>query len=79
MKMTGNEAADIIERFVNHTDGNWDWDDFISISVDDPEIESIRKECNRTHENFPPDSAKGWCNPQGVERLLELARKLRGL
>jgi hypothetical protein len=30
VKRTGIEAAETIERFVSGTDGNWDWDDFIS-------------------------------------------------
>jgi len=62
-KPTREDVAESIESFVNGGGGPWDWDNFISCSIADKELEEVR--INR------------WCDEPGVEALSELARGLR--
>jgi hypothetical protein len=54
MKMTREQVAKTIEDFVNGTSGKWDWDDFISIRLQDAELDAIRKKCVSVRDEFPP-------------------------
>jgi hypothetical protein len=45
--MTRTKLADLLEGFVNGTCGDWEWDDFLSVPHDDPEIEKIHERCEQ--------------------------------
>jgi hypothetical protein len=48
-KYTNTSAEDVagfIQDFIEGTGGDWDWDDFISVSIKDPKLESIRKQAS---------------------------------
>ena len=38
------EVAEYIRRFAEGTEGEWDWDDFENMRLDDPALEAIRHE-----------------------------------
>lgn len=42
-KLTAEEVARYLRDFLDGTGGEWDWDDFISIRLADPDLESIRQ------------------------------------
>jgi hypothetical protein len=67
------EVADIIERFLNGGGGTWEWDDFISLRIEDPELDAIRARCNETYE----DGHRGWCGPNGIAELTRIMQSLR--
>jgi hypothetical protein len=71
------EVMKAIEDFLNHQDGEWDWDDFISIPLDDPELEAVRMECLHLPDKFPPALKNEFCNKKGIERLAEIFQGLR--
>ena len=71
------EAADAIEALISQDDVFGDWDQFISNSVDDPELERIRLECTGLPQQFPPDAEGNYCNEAGIEILEGYARRLR--
>ena len=50
IKYTRAEVADIIEQFVDGTGGRWDWDDFTSTKIADPELDAIRVRCIELHD-----------------------------
>jgi hypothetical protein len=77
MKMTKAEVADEIEAFVEGTGGEWDWDDFIHIPIDNPELERIRLRCEKLPEEFPPSQSGYYCSSEGIRVLEEIARELR--
>jgi hypothetical protein len=77
MKMTKNEIADLIEAFIDGRSGDWDWDDFISIKQADPEIDSIRAQCAKIPEIFPPTEKGYYCAPDGFKALKGLVQNLR--
>lgn len=42
-KRTAAEVATYLRRFVEGGGGDWDWDDFTSVQIDDPQLEDIRR------------------------------------
>ena len=52
MKRTAAEVAKCLRDFIDGTGGDWDWDEFESVPIDDPELERIRREAA---EAAPPD------------------------
>jgi hypothetical protein len=66
-------VADIIERFLDGTGGRWDWDDFVSIAVDEPELEEVRQRCEATRDELYCDQ---WCGPAGFAELRRIIAHL---
>jgi hypothetical protein len=77
MKRTPEEVAKTIEGFVNGTGRQWDWDGFISIRLDDPELEAIRQRCIAIRDEFPPSDPRGYCSEAGLEVMRQILRDLR--
>jgi len=77
MKRTREEVAKTIEGFVNRADNQWDWDGFISIRIDDPELERIRQRCISVRDEFPPDKVTDYCSPAGMEVMRKMADELK--
>ena len=44
--------AVIIEQFLDGTGGRWDWDDFVSLRIEDPELDAIRLRCARLQDEI---------------------------
>ena len=72
------ELADLIEKFVNGTAGEWAWDDFISVKQSDPEIEEIRRRCAKLPVEFPPKRDREYCSEEGAAVLTDFVQLLRG-
>jgi hypothetical protein len=66
--LTADEVAEYLRNFISGKGGKWDWDDFESVSITDPDLERIRQEAFIAG---PP-------NPDLV-RLAELARQAEAL
>ena len=75
IRRTREEVADIIERFLEHSGGKWDWDDFTSVSIKDPDLERIRLTCLHLHDDNAPVGQ--YCDEAGLEMLREFVRLLR--
>ena len=41
---TAGEVETYLRKFLDGADGAWDWDDFTSIKITDPELDAIREE-----------------------------------
>jgi hypothetical protein len=78
MKRTREEVAKTIETFVSGTGRQWDWDDFTSIRIDDPDLEAIRKKCVAIPDEFPPANRTEYCSAAGLQAMRELAQSLHG-
>jgi hypothetical protein len=77
IQRTKVEVADIIERFLNGTGGEWDWDDFTSFGITDPYLDSVRIQCSELNVTFPPTEKGHYCSQTGFEIMRELAARLR--
>jgi hypothetical protein len=79
MKLTREEAADIIARFLAGKGEKWEWDDFTSVPVKgDRELDAIALFCNLVHDIYPPTKAGEYCSSEGVQVLRRIEGYLRG-
>jgi hypothetical protein len=78
MRRTAQEVASIIEAFVSGAGNQWAWDGFTSIRLDDPELESIRKQVIDLPTEFPPANPRDYCSEAGMEKMREIVAQLRG-
>ena len=77
MKRTPEEVANTIDGFVNCTGNQWAWDGFTSIRIDDPDLEAIRQKCVNMPIEHPPAHPRDYCNPEGMEKMRQMASELR--
>jgi hypothetical protein len=78
MKLTREEAANIIARFLAGKGEEWEWDDFTSIPVKaDPELNAIAFFCNLVRDIYPPDRAGEYSNSEGIQVLRRIEEYLR--
>jgi hypothetical protein len=77
VKHTTEYVIEEIEKFLNGTGGAYDWDDFTSIPIRDPHLNSIRIECAELRESYPPTSDDGYCGHEGLDRLREILDGLK--
>lgn len=77
MKRTIDEVISEITKFLNDKGGAHDWDDFISIPINDKELDAIRIECSDLRENYPPGEKRQFCSDEGLERLKVILRNLK--
>ena len=77
MKRTPEEVADTIEALVNGTGNQWAWDDFTSIRLDNPELESIRQQVVSIPTEFPPSNLRDYCSEAGMDKMRQIVRDLR--
>ncbi len=75
--MTKLEFAQLLESFIDGTCGRWDWDDFISITQKDAEIEKWRQELNLFDEKYPRRVETEFCNSEGRDEMLRIAKLCR--
>jgi hypothetical protein len=75
--MNAFEVANIIERFIEGTGSDWEWDDFISVPIKDPKLEKIRIRCLELDMEFPPEKSGEYTNKKGLEVLSEYFRELK--
>jgi hypothetical protein len=78
IKRTREEVADILERFITNVTDEWEWDDFICISITDPQLNSIRERCAQLPQEYPPKNGQGYCDEGGIEVIRQFILQLRG-
>ena len=71
------EVADEIERFLNGTCGPWDWDEFTSFPIEDPELDAIRKQLAHLPVDYPPSEPGHYASDEGKQVALEIVERLR--
>jgi hypothetical protein len=54
----------------------WDWDDFISVPLDDPELEQVRVAAAQVRDRLPTTHPDNYCSEQGRRYLRQLADSL---
>ncbi len=77
VQRTKLEVADIIERFLNGTGGEWDWDDFTSFGITDAYLDSVRIQCAELNLTYPPTTKGHYCSEAGLEIMRGLVATLR--
>ena len=77
IQRTQSEVAGIIDKFLDGTSAKWDWDDFCSLSITDPYLDSVRIQCSELSLTCPPTEKGHYCSQAGFEIMRELVSKLR--
>ena len=76
MKRSVEDVIREIEHFLKGKGGAYDWDDFVSIPIEDPWLDSIRDECGRLREEYPPGECRQYCSQMGLQRLGQILEAL---
>jgi len=76
MKRSKDDVIREIENFLADTGGAYDWDDFLSIPINDRQLDAIRIECSELREKHPPVGKRQYCSDEGIRRLEEILRSL---
>ena len=76
MKRSQEQVLLEIEKFLSDRGGAYDWDDFCSIKIDDPQLDAIRIFCADLPNLYPPSVCGQYCNENGLTRLRKLADDL---
>ena len=76
-RMSPFKIADIIERFIEGKGSKWDWDDFISSPINDPNLDKIRIRCSQLRDEFPPIKPGEYTNEEGLIILKQYIIELR--
>jgi hypothetical protein len=64
-KLSRLEVARILQDFLEGTSYKWAWDDFISLPLEDTELERIRIRCATLDSEFPPVEKRHFCGEEG--------------
>jgi hypothetical protein len=75
--LTREDVAAEIEAFLDSRGGAFDWDDFCTFTIADPELDKIRARCSQLDQEFPSGSAGGYCNEAGLNVLRGYVAELR--
>ena len=75
--MTRKDVADVIEQFLSGAGGEWDWDDFISIPLEDLDLDQIRRTCAQLPELYPAAIRSVYCGEQGIKVLRSILKDLQ--
>ena len=76
--MAREEVIDVIERFLsNASRHSWEWDDFVSVPLDDARLDRVRQTCELTHTKYPPALGAGYTSEDGLVVIQELLKDLR--
>lgn len=77
--MTREEAADLLDRFLEGKTKGWEFGNFVDeYSGGDELLLRVSTEVCHINRDYPPEKGKGgYCNDEGMRRIRELAQLLR--
>lgn len=77
LRLSRAEVKDTIARFLDGTGEPWVWDDFVSVEIEDPFLDTIRQLCFNIREAYPPPTgSKSYCNERGISLMRALSDAL---
>jgi hypothetical protein len=68
--------ARAIRHFLDGSTGEWDWEDFTSAPLKNPQTEEIRQFCAATNRLFPPTENGDWCSEAGSDAMRAIQLRL---
>jgi hypothetical protein len=74
-RMTKEEVADVIERFINDESIDDEWDEFECVPINDPYLDGISEYIVGPHEKFPEEGK--YCSEEGVKEMKAIVEELR--
>ena len=77
-KLSNQEAAEILEDFLDGKGNPLAWDGFtLGTSFEDERLEQIRIRCAGLSQEFPPNHPNEYCNEQGRDVIRGFIHELR--
>ncbi len=77
LEMDDTEVRAILRAFIYGETGEWDWDDFISLPVEDAYLNAVRIICRDLPTRFPPElGSDAYCSNEGWSTLKIIEAKL---
>lgn len=76
-RRTAAEVADFIENFLEGRDGPWDWDEFLTIPIADPDLDRVRERCLELPKVYPAPKGGGFCSEDGIAEMRRMVEALR--
>jgi len=71
------EVADTIERFVQGICSRYEWDEFCSAPILDPELDGVRLRCASLPEEHPSSQKGHYCSEEGINEMRRMMHALR--
>jgi hypothetical protein len=75
VRRTRAEVADFIDAFLSGTGEPWDWDEFCSVPIADPELDAIRVSCISLHDEDPYPNQ--YCGAMGLDLMRGFVKSLK--
>jgi hypothetical protein len=75
--MTYAEVAQSLQTFIDGGGSPWDWDDYISVSFEDPYLRNLQFRMVNLGNEFPPLQKGHYCGPEGIEVIRSYIKELR--
>jgi hypothetical protein len=72
------KIANLLERFVRGDILEWEFDDFLCSRSEDLLIDGFRTEISQLPLRYPPVTEGHYTSSEGMHRIIEIARVLRG-
>jgi len=69
VKRTREDVIREIQKFLRDEGGAYDWDEFISVPINDRKLDAIRIECAELPDRYPPPTCHRYCADEGFRRL----------
>ncbi len=76
-KLTSIEVAEIIRNFLEDKGDPYEWGDFLCISIQDKNLDEIRRQCNALSERYPAVQSGQFCNDEGIRELKNILNSLQ--
>lgn len=76
MKQERAQITSLVRRFIQGNVQPYEWDDFVSIPLKDPELEQIRIACVNLPKDYPPVDRRHYCSPAGLTKLESMLQRL---
>lgn len=76
-ELNHEEVARYIEDFLAGRGANYDWDDFISVPIEDPELDRVRLICGKLPNTHKPAGKVDYCSEEDREALRKILYRLR--
>ncbi len=75
--LSKDEYISFLRSWIADTCGEWDYDDYTSVKVSDPQIESIRQRLIRLSDKYPPRHKHELYNrDEGDQEVLVMIKEL---
>ena len=76
-EIDSDRVLQYIDHFLQDPKSANDWDEFLCVPIKDSHLEAIRQRVTVLPSVFPVKKGEGFCGPQGIEELRQIATDLR--